>query len=183
MAKRTCSIDGCEKDVHGHGWCSTHYHTWRRQGDPEHWDRLRLTPEQRFWSKVRKADGYGCWEWTGTKSGGSGRIWWEKTIVPAYRVSYTLVKGPIPEGLHIDHLCRNPICVNPDHLEPVTQRENTLRGIGPTAINARKTHCKRGHELGGENLIPGDHGRECRKCASINAAERYKARKRAEMVA
>ena len=73
--------------------------------------------------------------------------------IMAYRYFYELVKGKIPDNLQIDHLCRNTRCVNPDHLEPVTIKENVLRGMGITAINARKTHCKNGHALIGTNLI------------------------------
>lgn len=110
----------------------------------------------------------GCWEWTGTRdSGRYGRI-----SVPGdsgagvHRVVYELVKGPIPEGLVLDHLCRNPPCVNPSHLEVVTHRENTLRGVGPTAVNAAKTHCKHGHPFDEQNTyhVPRGGHRHCRAC-------------------
>lgn len=84
----------------------------------------------------------GCWEWTGgIDRGGYGK--WQHG--KAHRVVYTKLRGPIPEGMQLDHRCRNRACVNPDHLEPVTNRENILRGNGHTAINARKQTCKRGH--------------------------------------
>jgi len=98
-----------------------------------------------------------------------------------HRVAYELAKGPIPDGLVIDHKCRVRSCVNPDHLEPVTQRENCLRGIGIPAINASKTHCYRGHELSDENTYPGwrDKGeRRCKTCTQDRARERHA--KRAE---
>ena len=86
----------------------------------------------------------------------------------AHRVSYEALVGPIPKDLCIDHLCRVRNCVNPAHLEPVTVRENILRGNGPTAVNARKAFCKRGHPLFGENLYRkvrnGWPARECRAC-------------------
>ena len=72
----------------------------------------------------------------------------------------------IPAGMHIDHLCRNPKCINPAHLEIVTPKENTLRGIGPTAVNSRKTHCIHGHEFSKENTFykKTDNARVCRAC-------------------
>ena len=86
----------------------------------------------------------------------------------AHRVAYEKAYGPIPEGLVIDHLCRNGLCVNPEHLEAVTRKENILRGEGACAQNARKTHCKRGHELIPENLIERSDGRrDCLLCDRI----------------
>jgi hypothetical protein len=85
-----------------------------------------------------------------------------------HRLIYELIEGPIPPGLQIDHLCRNRACVNADHFELVTSRENTLRGDGPTAINARKTHCKRGHAFSAKNTyINRNGGRSCRKCMKL----------------
>lgn len=90
----------------------------------------------------------GCWEWCGeTQHGGYGR--WKRRM--AHRVMYERMVGVIPRGLTLDHLCRNPKCVRPDHLEPVTIQENCRRGFGPAAQNRRKIVCKRGHTLGQEN--------------------------------
>jgi len=126
----------------------------------------RKTIEQRFWEKVDKTSS--CWNWTAYKNkDGYGRFGVKSSSpIAAHRFSYELHKGKIPKGLTIDHLCRNRKCVNPDHLEIVTQRENTLRGNGVGVINARKTHCKRGHEYTPENtLIRNDNGgRRCRIC-------------------
>jgi hypothetical protein len=78
---------------------------------------------------------------------------------------YEALVGPIPDGLFLDHTCRNRNCVNPQHLDPVTNKENILRGEGSPAKNARKTHCKNGHPLKGENLVRGSKGeRVCRTC-------------------
>ena len=91
-----------------------------------------------------------------------------------HRLAYELVKGPIPQGLHIDHLCRNRICVNPDHMEPVTLVENVMRGESIFAKQARQTHCKRGHEFDEANTYVYKTGnRQCKKCMNL----RYQLRK------
>src|SRR4051812_41530336 len=95
----------------------------------------------------------GCWEWQGTKnSEGYGRITVFRKNRRAHRIAYEAFVGPIPDGLSLDHLCRNTSCVNPAHLEPLPIKENILRGNGPPAINARKTHCKKGHLLSEDNI-------------------------------
>jgi hypothetical protein len=94
----------------------------------------------------------GCWLWLGIiNAEGYGRIYVGGTTpeLQAHRVVYEQVRGLIPTGLTLDHLCRFPGCVNPAHMDPVTMRENILRGTGPTARNAVKTHCPKGHPLDG----------------------------------
>lgn len=111
----------------------------------------------------------GCWEWQGgmnLRTGyGSLYVGGYKTVL-VHRYSYQHYKGEIPAGLAIDHLCRNRKCANPDHLEAVTLGENVLRGVGVTAVNARKTHCHKGHEFTPENtyVAPTKGGRDCREC-------------------
>lgn len=130
------------------------------------------TAEDRFWSKVLMVEN--CWEWIGGRTGsGYGVLWVNGKDVSAHRFSYELHRGPIPAGLAIDHLCRNRGCVNPDHMEPVTTRENLLRGVSPVAVNHVKTHCKNGHELTKENIReyeqPNGHThRRCKPCQSRN---------------
>jgi hypothetical protein len=125
----------------------------------------KLTLEERLLAKV-KVYPDGCWFWTGAKSaGGYGHFYDGRNVRPAHRVSYELYKGPIPNGLVLDHLCGHPPCVNPDHLEAVTERVNILRASGTGAINAKKTHCPQGHEYTEENTyrLP-DGRRRCHTC-------------------
>jgi hypothetical protein len=124
--------------------------------------------ETLFWAKVDKSDG--CWDWTGYKTAtGYGRVQGTKY---AHRVAYELQVGPIPDGLEIDHLCRNRGCVNPAHLEVVTHQENQLRGNGPCGLNARKTHCPRGHEYTEKNTRVYQGHRMCRTCRRDDERER-----------
>ena len=127
---------------------------------------LKRTFEQRLWSRILLGDD--CWEWTGCRSAkGYGLIYKSGATKRVHRVVYELLVGPIPDGLQLDHLCRNRGCANPSHLDPVDTRENTLRGVGLTSQNAVKTHCAQGHPFTGENLYlrtGSRRGRECREC-------------------
>lgn len=108
-----------------------------------------------------------CWQWTGSYAGnGYGGTWRDGRHCRAHRAVWELLVGPIPEGMTLDHLCRNRRCVNPAHLEVVTMRENILRGESPSARHARQTHCKHGHPYEGANLYlaPGNGQRKCRIC-------------------
>ena len=136
-----------------------------------------MTLPQRFWDKVKTSDtnSYGgtpCQEWTAyTDKDDYGIFWLNGTPQRAHRVSYELFRGSITKGLTIDHLCKNTSCVNPDHLEAVTQRENILRGNTIVAENLAKTHCPGGHEYTKENtyFASGKYGksRNCRICHNI----------------
>lgn len=151
-----------------------------RQGKSTSCGCTRGTVEERFWSHVQKTET--CWNWTGSLTIQGYGIFRGGNVI-AHRFSYELLVGPIPEGLTIDHLCRNRRCVNPAHLEAVTNRENILRGVSPAAINARKTHCKRGHPLAGDNLILTREGfRECRSCIRTNNMIREAKKRRAEQI-
>lgn len=133
-------------------------------------------PEDRFWPKVEKTDG--CWNWTAScQAGGYGKFLYDGRVQPAHRAAYLMLVGPIPPGYQIDHLCRNRKCVNPAHLEAVTQRENWRRGESVPAQRARQTHCKRGHIFDAENTYINSRGhRSCRKCHAISEAARRKER-------
>lgn len=129
-----------------------------------------MTALERFWIRVEPEPNTGCWLWSGTLYlGGYGRFTTEtRSQQAAHRWAYEHYRGPIPEGLQLDHLCRVRSCVNPDHLEAVTARVNTLRGKGRTARNAAKTHCVRGHEFTPENTRLCEAGkRKCRECLKV----------------
>ena len=137
------------------------------------------TAEERFAEKWRK-DENGCHVWTAAKnSNGYGSFYLGRTR-PAHRVAWDWARGPVQDGKQLDHLCRNRACVNVDHLEPVTCRENVLRGVGFAAVNSKLTHCPKGHQLQEIRMIL-VHGktkrhRRCRECERPN--ERMSQRKR-----
>lgn len=122
-----------------------------------------LTEFERFWGKVLIGDG--CWEWIGAKSDGYGHFVADgRCTFQAHRFSYELFIGHVPEGLILDHLCRNRACVRPDHLEPVTQYTNKLRGYRPT-----KPTCDRGHLY---SYRSSRGKRVCRECNYLTKAIR-----------
>jgi len=126
---------------------------------------MTFSPE-RLWSRVDRSDPESCWLWPGATSDGYGQIGiGQGERVYVHRLAYELLVGPIPQGLQLDHLCRVRHCVNPAHLEPVTGWENNRRSSSPTAVNARKTHCRFGHEFTPENTYVFSTGsRRCRTC-------------------
>ena len=136
--------------------------------------RIRSTPMERLLDKLAiTVDG--CWLWHGTKNNmGYGKLTRGRRgegLVYAHRLAYELFVGPIPEGLTIDHLCRTPACVNPQHLEPTTMRENHLRGIH----NGGKTHCPQRHIYDERNTYYASNGdRHCRACGRTQARLRRK---------
>ena len=171
MPHRTCSLDGCERKHEAHGWCKMHLKRWQLHGDPGHV--TRPSPEERFWAKVDKdgplptwAPFLGpCWLWTASVTGpGYGKFYVDGRLTPSHRWSYEQMVGPIPAGLVLDHLCRVRRCCNPAHLEPVTHRENLMRGASFVEENALKTACPKGHPLTGRNVVYWRGHRKCREC-------------------
>ena len=149
---------------------------------------LPTAPAERYWPKVnkqgavpaRRPDLGPCWEWMASHNGlGYGQFRAGPVMVRAHRWAYEHLVGPIPAGLDLDHLCGNRGCVNPAHLEPVTERENVLRGGMPNGALAKRTHCGRGHAFDEANTYyRPDGGRRCRKCLVIQvrrSARRYQA--------
>ena len=143
----------------------------------------------RIFSKIKidlavQFNGSPCWIWTAAISSGYGATCLHNAVVHAHRLMYAWLVHPLPHGKQrgeIDHLCRNRACCNPIHLELVSSRVNVLRGVGPSALGSRKTHCPKGHPYAGDNLIVHpNHPRRrwCRECHRIAATIRYHSSKK-----
>lgn len=172
--KRQCSVPGCESPHLARGKCNKHYKWLKKKPGYLIVDGLPT----RVWDKIKKTET--CWLWTGAigRATGYGRTSdGNGKVRDAHRWIWEQLRGAVPEGLELDHLCRVRHCVNPDHLEPVTPRENTLRGVGASAINARKTRCPKGHLYDmtvrrTSRAAPDRACSECRRAAALRSSAR-----------
>lgn len=186
---RPCKISGCSRPVGykgARGWCSKHYQRWMKTGHPL--GSNKPSAESRFFAKVRQLGD--CWIWVASKdqsgygmfSDANSRSKSAHThIERAHRWSYTFLRAEIPDGLQLDHLCRNRACVNPWHLEPVTHLVNWERGISPWRLNDLKDECLQGHPFTPDNTYHHPQGsRVCRACMAKHrqAYEQRQAEKR-----
>jgi len=163
--------------------CNAHHHKWLKYGDPLagrtqiHLPHSAST-EDRFWIRVDKNGPVPelrpelgpCWIWRGsvTPSTGYGAFWWKNRLSTSHRFAYEREGATVPDGLNIDHLCRNRRCVNSSHLEAVTTQVNLLRGVGMSAQHAAQTHCFRGHPFDLLNTRFDNKGRRhCRACKAL----------------
>ena len=180
MNHRTCTIEGCSRKHSGRGWCTYHYGKWRKTGDPTY-----ATPTyfERLFGKIHFAD---CWEWQGSKDqNGYGTFFarpgkWQKP----HRAVWEYLVGELSDDVQLDHLCRNRVCCNPDHLEPVPAWVNNMRSYSPSAFHLRKEFCPKGHQYDEENTYwrPDGKGRYCRQCRKLTDQRRVRAA-RASVVA
>lgn len=162
-----CDIWWCPAPVAQQSkWCIAHEVAYQRTGNP-----LAIptkTIEERFFEKVRFTNS--CWFWEGARQWkGHGSFYYAGDRIPAHRWAYEYLVGPIPPGLYLDHLCMNPPCVNPAHLEPVTNAENLRRAVAAY----QKESCPHGHAYDEKNTYHSKNGRRhCRECARLRSLER-----------
>ena len=179
QSRGVCSIEGCERPHKARGVCQTHYRRLQRHGDTDTVQRAHRmgSPEDRFWAQVdqvgpvpeHRPELGRCWVWTGLLSRyGYGQIAVNQRSIHAHTWGYGRFIGPVPDGRELDHLCRNRACVRFDHLEPVTHRENVLRGVAPSAVHARQTCCSAGHPFTHDNTYRTRVGhRRCKTCHKV----------------
>lgn len=160
--RKMCEAPGCDRKAQGQGLCLMHYRRMQRSGHAE-----GFSLERRFFDHIAGETERGCWQWDvihpesgyGQFAGGNAHRW-----------SYEFFLCEIPGGLQLDHLCRNRGCANPWHLDPVPLVVNVMRGYGPMAINARKTHCIHGHAFSPENTYRPPKRPDTRQCIACRRA-------------
>jgi hypothetical protein len=157
---RTCAIPGCRRDYFADGYCGPHYKRKWRHGDPLAGGVYHGESVAERVRRLCEVEPSGCWRWLrGLDGMGYGTLVVKRQTIRAHRASYEAFVGPIPDGLDLDHLCRNKACVNPAHLEPVTHSENLRRHY------ATVTSCPQGHVYDEANTYRDTSGkRRCRVC-------------------
>lgn len=160
-ATRACSDPSCDRPAHTRGMCSMHYQRAVRAGLPlGQWRTL----ETRLWARLVEAPS-GCWEWQGATSSGYGTIRYDGRTQYVHRVTWQELRSEIPDGLELDHLCKNTRCANPWHLDPVTSAVNLARSTNPASTHRRAATCKNGHPKTTENVYISPTGRrQCQPC-------------------
>lgn len=147
-----------------------HHSRWRVHGST---DDPRPGRDERFDAKWVPEPMTSCYLWMGAAGNGYGTFWTGERFIGAHVYAYERKYGPVHPGKVLDHVvCDTSYCVNPDHVRPRTDRQNILRGAGPSALNSRKVRCSRGHLLSGENLyvVPVTGYRQCRTCKQASKA-------------
>lgn len=139
---------------------------------------MMMTTQLRFVKKI-SAQYSGCWEWTAScNQKGYGNFYYCRCVGKAHRFAWEQAHGPVPDGMVLDHICKNRKCVNPKHLRTVTNRDNVLHNSESViARNAKKTHCKHGHEFTTENtIVRSSGGRDCLICKRERDKKRWNAK-------
>lgn len=164
MSKRTCTVPDCDSPRVGWGHCNKHYRRLRRTGRLD-----KPSVEERFFAHVSEGPG-GCWLFDKSNDKGYAAFNVDSTPIEGHLWCYRFLIGEVPDGLTLDHLCRVRCCVNPWHLDPVPHRVNILRGVGPAAVNAKRTQCVNGHPFTRANTYVTPNGRrQCRACRAIRS--------------
>lgn len=184
---RPCIVEDCDNlqgEKGGRGWCTKHYQMWFHTGDPL--GSTKCSPLERFMSSVNQSGPVPehrpelgrCWQWTKFVNDEGYATFRDMRSHKAHRWSYEQFKSPIPHGLVIDHLCRNPSCVNPDHLEAVTNQKNLERGWGRRIKNGMANECINGHEFTVDNTYYHPKGSKvCRTCTA-RSRRKYELKKK-----
>jgi hypothetical protein len=170
MPRSYCTFPNCNEPHFARSLCSRHYAQWQRGKTMPINVRgpHNRTPEERFWEKVDKNgplwEGTPCWVWTASTTHGYGQFKTKdrRSMHLTHRWAYQTLVGPIPPKTELDHLCRNRLCLNPAHLEPVTHLENIRRGHG----HGSETHCPQGHPYIPSNMYISSGRRRCRTCVN-----------------
>lgn len=166
---KLCSVKECGRPHLARGWCVGHYRRWQT-GRPLEGVMGRKTRslEDKMLHYVQ-VTGF-CWLWMGARTGGYGNVRVNGRTTKAHRAVYEHLVGPIPEGMHLDHLCRTKACVNPDHLEPVTGEENSRRAVEAQVSGRDWDYCPNDHRYTPENTyVRTDGTRSCRTCGRNRA--------------